>query len=116
MIVCVCVCVLELQKRLTYFLTFLRKIEVLLLERNNFQGSLDDSICEDGSTDLVHFGSDCGYVSDVSEIGCKCCTNCCQDDQECDTLVWEGNLDPQVEYDYKRGGEKLSHGVFFDGS
>ena len=102
---CLCVC-LNYKKVLIYFL---RKIEVLLLERNNFQGSLDDSICQDGSTDLVHFGSDCGYL-------CKCCTNCCQDDQECDTLVWEGDLDPQAEYDYKRGGEKIAHGVFFDGS
>jgi hypothetical protein len=89
--------------------------ELLLLDGNTFKGDLN-MICQPSSIEnLATFASDCGGTDPI--LQCSCCTICCDGgNNECDDLAWEGNLDPKMEYDYKRGGEKVFHGVIFDGS
>lgn len=91
-------------------------VGVLLLDGNAFTGDAS-MICQSSWVEnLATFTNDCGGTEDPS-FQCSCCTLCCNDgNQSCEDLSWEGNLDPRMEFDYKRGGEFLIHGVTFDGS
>jgi hypothetical protein len=89
--------------------------ELLLLGGNTFKGDLSMICLSSSMENLPTIASDCGGTDPI--LNCSCCTICCNDgNNECDDLAWEGNLDPQMEYDYKRGGENVFHGAIFDGS
>jgi hypothetical protein len=79
-------------------------LNVLLLDGNSFKGNAD-AICESDKEKPSFFVSDCypGQNGERAEIECRCCTQCCiDDDPSCNDKKWTSNVDPIWEYGYVR--------------
>lgn len=88
----------------------LTKLNVLLLEQNHLEGSVE-FLCQINSSDnplISHLVSDCGSRRNFAAamVECSCCTTCCSnndDDETCNEGCWDGSMDVIWEYGFRRG-------------
>lgn len=82
----------------------LSKLEVLLLDGNSITGN-GNAVCNSEKLKPSYFVADCypGTNGELPEVECKCCTQCCTDDDpSCNDRSWTSNLDPMWEGYYVR--------------
>jgi Leucine-rich repeat (LRR) protein len=82
----------------------MHRLTVLLLDGNSITGNAD-AICDSDNVNPTHFVADCypGASGERPEIECRCCTQCCTDDDpNCNDKKWTSNFDPVWEYGYNR--------------
>lgn len=75
-------------------------LKVLLLDGNSMTGNAN-AVCNSESVNPTHFVADCypGANGESPEIECRCCTQCCTDDNpSCNDKVWPSNVDSILDY------------------
>jgi Leucine-rich repeat (LRR) protein len=79
-------------------------LALLLLDGNSITGNAN-AICDSENVNPAVFVADCypGTEGERPEIECRCCTQCCTDDDpDCNDKKWTSNIDLIWEYGYVR--------------
>lgn len=84
----------ELSGRLPATMERLTSLDTLVLDNNDFTGG-SGYVCVSIKPRI--------FVADCLEVGCSCCSTCCDDKSgRCDDEVWFAQMDPSVYYQNTR--------------